>query len=92
LGQAIATLSDFEVYPSVTVQTCQLVFIDKLIGDVQDFDANVFGLGHRSIQVEVLKVNAAKKGSFSRDRGSGGKNVIFSNGPNSTSECLKLLY
>jgi hypothetical protein len=25
-------------------------------------------------------------------RGSGGKNVIFSNSPNSTSECLKLLY
>ncbi len=27
-----------------------------------------------------------------RNRGSGGKNVIFSNGPNSTSECSKLLY
>ncbi len=26
------------------------------------------------------------------DRGSGGKNVIFANGPNSTSECSKLLY
>ncbi len=26
------------------------------------------------------------------DRGSGGKNVIFSNGPNSTSEYSKLLY
>ncbi len=25
-------------------------------------------------------------------RGSGGKNVIFSNGPNSTSKCSKLLY
>ncbi len=25
-------------------------------------------------------------------RGSGGKNMIFSNGPDSTSECLKLLY
>jgi hypothetical protein len=25
-------------------------------------------------------------------RGSGGKNVIFLNGPNSTSECSKLLY
>ncbi len=25
-------------------------------------------------------------------RGSGGKNVIFSNGPNSTTECSKLLY
>jgi hypothetical protein len=30
--------------------------------------------------------------AYNNDRGSGGKNVIFSNGPNSTSECSKLLY
>jgi hypothetical protein len=27
-----------------------------------------------------------------QDRGSSGKNVFFSNGPNSTSECFNLLY
>ncbi len=64
MGQAIVTLADFEVNPSIAVQTCKLVFIDELIGDVQDFDANVFGLGHGGIKVEVLEVNGAKVGTF----------------------------
>ncbi len=33
-----------------------------------------------------------KREAPATNRGSGGKNVIFSNGPNSTSECSKLLY
>jgi hypothetical protein len=67
LGQAIATLVDFEVNPSIMVQTCELVFFDELIGDVWDFDANVFGLGHGSIKVELLKVNGARVCTFSRE-------------------------
>jgi hypothetical protein len=67
LGQAIATLADFKVNPSITVQTCKLVFVDELIRDVQDFDANVFGLGHGSVKVEVFKVNGAQAGTFSRE-------------------------
>jgi hypothetical protein len=67
LGQAIATLADFEVNPSVMVQTCQLVFVDELIGDVQDFGANVLRLRHRSLKVEVLKNNGAKSGPFLRE-------------------------
>jgi hypothetical protein len=35
LGQAIATLADFEVNPSIMVQTCELVFINELVWDVQ---------------------------------------------------------
>ena len=64
MGQAVASLADFKVNPSVLVQTCQLVFVNELIGDVQDFDANVFGLGHGGIKVEVLEVNGAKVGTF----------------------------
>ncbi len=67
LGQAIATLADSEVNLSVTVQTCQLVFVNELIGDVQDFDANAFGFGHRSIQVEALKVDGAQASTFPRE-------------------------
>jgi hypothetical protein len=65
LGQAIATLVDFEVNPYVRVLTCKLIFVDEPVGDVQDFDANVFGLGHGNIKVEVLEVSGAKKGTFS---------------------------
>ncbi len=46
------------------VQTCELVFVDKLVGDVQDFNANIFRLGHGSVKVEVLKVNGAKACTF----------------------------
>ncbi len=56
-----------EVNPFVTVQTCKLIFVNELVRDVQDFDANVFGLGHGSIKVEVLKVNGAKAGNFLRE-------------------------
>ncbi len=67
MGQAIATLADFNVNSSVTVQTCKLVFVDELVGDVQDFDANILRIGHGSIKVEVLKVNGAKAGTFFRE-------------------------
>jgi hypothetical protein len=65
LEQAIATLADFEVNPSVLVYTCKLVFVDELVGDVQDFDAKVFGLGHGGI--EALEVDGAKTGTFLRE-------------------------
>ncbi len=67
MGQAIATLVDFKVNPSITVQTCELVFINGLVGDVRDFDANVFRLEHGSVRVEVLKVDGAKACTFSRE-------------------------
>jgi hypothetical protein len=65
LGQAVATLADFEVNSSITVQTCQLVFVNELIGDIQDFDASIFGIGHRSIQIEIFEINGV--GNFPRE-------------------------
>jgi hypothetical protein len=67
LRQAIATLADFEVNPSVAVQTCKLVFVYELVGDVQDFYLNLFGLAHGSVKVEVLEVNGAKACTFLRE-------------------------
>ncbi len=67
MGQAVATLADVEVNPSISAQTCELVFVDELVGDVQDFDANVLRLGHGSVKVEVLKVNGAKACTFLRE-------------------------
>jgi hypothetical protein len=67
LGQAIATLLDFEVNPSIMVQTCELVFVNELIRYVQDFDVNVFRLEHGSVKVEVLKVDRAKACTFLRE-------------------------
>jgi hypothetical protein len=60
LGKAITTLSNFEVYPAIAVATSEGVFLDELIRDVRELDANIFGIGHGSIKVEVLKVNGAE--------------------------------
>jgi hypothetical protein len=67
LGQAVATLADFEVNPSITVQTCELVFVNELVWDVQDFDANVFRLEHGRVELEVLNVDGAKVCTFLRE-------------------------
>jgi hypothetical protein len=67
LGQAGATLADFKVNPSIMIQTNKLVFFGELVGDVQDFDANLVGLVHGSIKVEVLEVNGAEAGTFLRE-------------------------
>jgi hypothetical protein len=67
LGQAVATLADFEENSSITVQICELVFVNELVWDVQDFVANLFRLGHGHVKVEVLKVNGAKACTFSRE-------------------------
>ncbi len=67
MGQAVATLADFKVNPSITVKACKLVFVDELVGDFQDFDANVFRLRHGSVKVEVFEVDRAKAGTFPRE-------------------------
>ncbi len=66
MGQAVATLVDFEVNPAIRVQPYKLVFVDELVRDVQGFDANLFRLGHAGVKVEVFKVNGAKACTFLR--------------------------
>ena len=60
MGKAITTLSNFEVYPAIAVATSEVVFLDELIRNVRELDANIFGIGHGGIKVEVLKVNGAE--------------------------------
>ncbi len=64
MGKAVVTLADFNVNPSITVQSCELVFIDDLVWDVQDFDTNLFRLKHGHVKVEVLKIDGAKACTF----------------------------
>ncbi len=60
MGKAITALSNLEVYPAIAVATSEVVFLDELLRDVGELDANIFGIGHGSIKVEVLKVNGAE--------------------------------
>ncbi len=64
MGKSIATLVDSKANPSVMVQTCELVFINQLLWNVQNFNANVFRFGHGHIKVGVLKVDGAKACTF----------------------------
>jgi hypothetical protein len=66
LGKSVATLADFEENPSVTVQTCELVFVNEFLWNVQDFGANVFRFGHGHVKVEVVKVDGAKACTISQ--------------------------
>ncbi len=67
MGQAVATLADSKVHPSIMVQTCEVIFVDELVWDVQDFNANIFRLRHGCVKVEVLKVNRANACNFLRE-------------------------
>ncbi len=66
LWKAISTLTDFEVYSSITVATCKLVHFNELLRDAGDLDANIFRLRHRSIQVEVFMVNGTETSPLER--------------------------
>ncbi len=45
MGQAVLTLADFKVNPSIAVQTCEFVFVDELVGDVWSLMQMYLGLG-----------------------------------------------
>jgi hypothetical protein len=60
LGKAITTLANFEVDPAIAVTTSEVVFLDEFIRDVGELDANIFGIGHRSVKVKILPVDGAE--------------------------------
>jgi hypothetical protein len=67
LGKALAALANFEVDPTIAVSTRKLVFLNEFRWDVCDFDADVLGIGHWGIKVEVLEVNGAEARAFVRE-------------------------
>jgi hypothetical protein len=67
LGKTITTLTNFEVDPAIAVPSSGVVFFDEFIWDIGELDANIFGIGHRSIKVEVLQVDGAEPCAFSEE-------------------------
>ena len=47
LRESINYLADIEVYPNIGGKVGGIVFIDKLLGDVGEFDINIFRLVKR---------------------------------------------
>ena len=67
MGKAIAAAANFEVDPTVTVSTRQLVLFNEFCWDVCDFDADILRIGHWGIKVEVLEVNGAESRTVARE-------------------------
>ena len=65
LGKAIAALANFEVDPIVAVPTSKLE--SSMNSHVRDFDADILGVGHWGIEVEVLEVDGAEARIFARE-------------------------
>ena len=67
LGKAIAVLANFKVDPAIAVRACRLVLLNEIRWDVCDFDADILGVGHWGIEVEVLEVDGAEACAFARE-------------------------
>ncbi len=64
LGKSVTALANFKVDPAISVSAREIVFLDELVWDVRELDANIFGIRHRSVQIEVLEINGAEPSSF----------------------------
>jgi hypothetical protein len=42
----------------------EVAFLDELVRDFRELDANIFRIRHRSVQIEVLEINGAEPSSF----------------------------
>ncbi len=60
MGKTIASLANFEVDPTALIRTGEIVFLNDLRRNVRDLDADVFRVGHGSVEVEFFKVNGAE--------------------------------
>jgi hypothetical protein len=49
LWEPVASLTDFEIYPTVTIAAFEVVFIDELVWYVRQLDADIFWIFHGSV-------------------------------------------
>ncbi len=66
LGKAITALANLEVDPPITIATLKVVLLNEFHQNVSNFNADVFGVWHWSIEVEVLEVNGAETCTWAR--------------------------
>ncbi len=66
LGETITALANLEVDSPITIATLKVVFLDEFLWNISNFNADVFGVWHWSIEVEVLEVNGAESCTWVR--------------------------
>ncbi len=67
LEESIKALANFKVDPAILVLSQEVAFLDELIRDVRELDANIFRIRHRSVQIEVLEIDGVEPSSFLRE-------------------------
>ncbi len=64
LGKSITALANFKLDPAISILAREIVFLDELVRDVKELDADIFWIRHRSVQIEVFENNGAEPSSF----------------------------
>jgi len=66
LWQAIASSYNFIVYPSIVDKRQQIVFVNDLLGNVRELDADILWTFHRGLEIKVLGIKTNKFGIGAR--------------------------
>jgi hypothetical protein len=66
LEKAITALANLEVDPPIMIATLMVVLLNELRQNARNFNADVFGVWHWSIEVEVLEINRAEPRIWAR--------------------------
>jgi hypothetical protein len=64
LGKPITAPPNFKIDPAIGVTATKVVFRDEFVWDVWELDADLFGIGHGSVQIEIFDVDGAEAGTF----------------------------
>ena len=56
LGQAINAATNFEINPAVVSEGEQIIFVNELVRNIGELDADVFGMIERSCEIEGFDI------------------------------------
>ncbi len=77
LEKAITALANLEVDPPITIATLNIVFFNEFRWNVSNFNADIFGVWHWTIKVEVHEVYGAEPCTWARKHAVEKKNDRF---------------
>ena len=65
LRKTITALANFEVNPTITITTQEVVFKDEFLWGIGNLDTDRFKIRHGCVQVEVLEIKCGEAGTIS---------------------------
>jgi hypothetical protein len=66
LGKAITALTNLKVDPPITIATLKVVFLKEFHRNVNNFNADIFGVWYWSIEIDVLEVDGSEPSALAR--------------------------